>query len=230
MSTFVLVHGAFIGGYYWKNACRILRAAGHEAYAPTLTGLGERVHLSTPQVGLDTHITDIANLLIYEDLHEVVLLGVSYGGMVITGVAEQIPERISHLVYEDAVVPFNGESMLDLTPPAVRQIVDAGFQAGSDGWRHPGIGEPVSWPSEPHPWKCFTQCLSVTNPTAKLIPRTYIRHTADKGTGEFIELLLAISFERVTAGGWPVRELHEPHYASPESIARLLLELFPAAT
>jgi hypothetical protein len=146
--------------------------------------------------------------------------------MVITGVADQIPTRINHLVYADAHVPFDNEGMLDTLPPTVRQFVEAGFQSSPDGWRHPGIGQPVTWPYEPHPWKCFTQGVTVTNPAAKLLPRTYIRHTADKGPGQLMDLVLATSFERAKAGGWRIYEIDASHDA-PELDAKLLIELFP---
>src|SRR5579862_6453256 len=101
MATFVLVHGAWHGGWCWRKLTPLLRAAGHEVFAPTLTGLGERAHLATPEVGLSFHVQDVVNVLVYEDLHEVVLVGHSYGGMVITGVTGQAPERLAQLVYLD---------------------------------------------------------------------------------------------------------------------------------
>src|SRR3954452_4236427 len=110
-ATFVLVHGAWHGGWCWKRLTPLLRAAGHEVVVPTLTGLGERSHLLTPEVGLDTHIRDITAVLKYEDLHNVVLIGHSYGGMVIAGVAEEVPERIAQLVYLDAFLPDNGKAL-----------------------------------------------------------------------------------------------------------------------
>ena len=94
MATYVLVHGGWDGGWAWRGVARALRASGDEVFTPTLTGSGERVHLASPEVGLDTHIEDVANVLRYEALREVVLVGLSYGGMVITGVAERAPERI----------------------------------------------------------------------------------------------------------------------------------------
>src|SRR5262245_44258791 len=105
MATFVLVHGAWHGGWCWRKLRTMLRAAGHEVYTPTLTGLGERSHLGNAAVGLATHVRDVANVLFYEDLSSVVLVGHSYGGMVIGGVAHQAPERLAHLVYLDAFVP-----------------------------------------------------------------------------------------------------------------------------
>jgi pimeloyl-ACP methyl ester carboxylesterase len=113
MSTFVLVHGAWHGGWCYKHVARLLRQAGHEVYTPTLTGLGERAHLMNRTIDLDTHIQDIVGVIRCEELSDVVLCGHSYGGMVITGVADQLVEKIRSLVYLDAFVPENGKSMFD---------------------------------------------------------------------------------------------------------------------
>ncbi len=119
MSVFVLVHGGAHGGWCYGRVAAPLRRAGHDVYAPSLTGLGDRKHLLSLSVDLETHITDIVNLLEYENLNEIVLAGHSYGGMVITGVADRVPHRIRHLVYLDAAHPTNGESMADNTMPAL---------------------------------------------------------------------------------------------------------------
>src|SRR5580700_6619085 len=120
-ATFVLVHGAWHGGWCFARVAEILRAQGHRVFTPTLTGLGERVHLASTEITLSTHVTDIVNVVRYEDLHDVVLLGHSYGGMVISGVVEVVPERVGALVYLDAFVPENGESLLDLVPEWQRE-------------------------------------------------------------------------------------------------------------
>ena len=108
METYLIVHGGWAGGWYFKDTAKILRAAGHEVYTPTLTGIGERVHLGHPEVNLDTHIQDIVNVLEYEDLIEVILVGYSYGGMVSTGVIYRQPERIKQMIYLDGLIPENG--------------------------------------------------------------------------------------------------------------------------
>ena len=110
MATFVLVHGSWHGGWCWQKVARLLRQPGHEVYTPTLTGLGERSHLATKKSGLELHIQDILNVLEFEDLHEVVLVGHSYAGLVITGVAERAPGRVARLVYLDAFIPHAGQS------------------------------------------------------------------------------------------------------------------------
>src|SRR5215213_2484482 len=115
MSTFVLVHGSMHGGWCWKRVAPLLRAAGHDVHTPILTGPGERVHLAHSGIDLDTHIRDVLGVLEFEDLHDVVLLGHSYGTMVITGVADRAPERIAHLVYLDGVMAGEGQAALDFS-------------------------------------------------------------------------------------------------------------------
>src|SRR5262245_40465445 len=110
MATYVLVHGGGHGGWCYQRVARLLRAGGHDVYTPTLTGLGERSHLVGPNVDLDLHIRDVCELLHYEDLRDVILVGHSYGGMVITGVADRAADRVARLVYLDAATPVNGQS------------------------------------------------------------------------------------------------------------------------
>src|SRR5438477_4982586 len=120
MATFVLVPGMWLGGWAWRDVAETLRAAGHSVYPVTLTGLGERVHLGGPQVDLDTHIADVVNLLRYEDLRDVVLVGHSYAGTVITGVADEVPERSARLGYVDTWPLSEGGSHIDAQPPEAR--------------------------------------------------------------------------------------------------------------
>ncbi|MGH7860970.1 MAG: alpha/beta fold hydrolase, partial [Candidatus Dormibacteraceae bacterium] len=138
MATFVIVHGAWGGAWSWNRfIVPLLREAGHDARAVTRTGLGERSHLASPDVDLDTHVQDVVNVLFYEDLREVVLVGHSYGGMVITGVADRCPERLSRLVYLDAAVPSDGMSISDQFGPERRQeLIDRARREG-DGWLLP---------------------------------------------------------------------------------------------
>ena len=113
MTTFVLVHGAWAGAHGWRHVRTLLTAAGHDVFTPSLTGIGERVHLASPQVDLTTHVTDVVNQVVFEDLREIVLVGYSYGGVVVTGAAEHIHDRIRELVFLDAFVPSDGESAFD---------------------------------------------------------------------------------------------------------------------
>src|ERR1700744_5442514 len=117
MATFVLVHGGGHGGWCYQPVAKLLRAKGHEVYAPSMTGLADREHLMSPAIDLDMQITDIVKLLQYEDLNDVILVGHSYGGMIITGVADRATDRVGHIVYLDAAMPQNGPSLVDVAGP-----------------------------------------------------------------------------------------------------------------
>src|SRR5262249_20466701 len=134
--TFLVAHGAWSAGWAWKKMHPLMSAAGHGLITPTYTGLGEREHLASPSNDLETHIQDVLAVIKYEDLRNVVLIGHSYGGMVATGVADRARERIAQLIYLDAFVPKNGQSLLDLLPPQARQQLQDRVRAG-DGWRVP---------------------------------------------------------------------------------------------
>lgn len=137
MANYVLVHGMWHGGWCWRTVARTLRNAGHEVYTPTLTGMGERAHLISPMAGVNLHVEDVVNVVRYEDLHDVVLVGHSYGGMVITGVAGRIPERLATLVYLDAYVPTDGQSGLDLRGPEANRHTLEQVDSEGAGWRMP---------------------------------------------------------------------------------------------
>ena len=134
MALFVVAHGAWSAGWAWKKMHPLLSARGHRLITPTYTGLGERAHLARPDIDLDTHIADIVNVLEFEDLGGVNLIGHSYGGMVATGVADRARVRVAQLIYLDAFAPNDGDSVLDLLPPAAR----AQRQAGEDGFHSGG--------------------------------------------------------------------------------------------
>jgi pimeloyl-ACP methyl ester carboxylesterase len=121
MSSFLLVHGAWLGGWSWREVARILQRDGHDAFTPTLTGMGERQHLAGPSVDLETHISDILSVIEYERLDDFALVAHSYGGMVATAVADRIPERIRTLIYVDAALPEDGQAMLDLVSEKRKQ-------------------------------------------------------------------------------------------------------------
>jgi pimeloyl-ACP methyl ester carboxylesterase len=137
MATFVIVHGAWSGGHAWRWLRPLLRTAGHEVFTPTLTGLGERAHLAGAQVDLDTHIRGVLGVLEFEDLDQVVLVGHSYGGMVITGVADQAPQRLTQLVYLDAEVPTDGQCEFDLLAPEERDGYQQAATTTGQGWQIP---------------------------------------------------------------------------------------------
>src|SRR6266508_5211037 len=198
MATFVLVHGGWHGGWCWQKVIPFLEAAGHEVYAPTLTGLAERAADLSPDIGLDTHIQDVVGLLQEKNLHGVILVGHSYGGLVITGVVDAVPGRIAHLFYVDTFVPRDGESMVDVSPLVIRLLLRK--QTLGDGWRVPSQGtygvttEPDrSWVLSkvtPQPLKTLEQPLHLKNPAiVSAIPRTHIECTSG---GFFFSLMQRI--------------------------------------
>jgi len=236
MATFVLVHGAMHGGWCWKRVVPQLRAASHEVFTPTLTGLGERVHLAHPGIDLDTHIQDVLGVLAYEELRDVVLVGHSYGTMVITGVADRVPERISHLVYLDGVMAGDGQAGLDFFPTAWRVARQAQVEAEGEGWRLPppadlthwGIvaEEDVTWVRSklvPQPFKTVTQPLRLANPAGFGGPKTFIACVEAPAAGSRDAMI-----ERVRAeGGWRYRELatgHDAMITAPHQLTELLLD------
>lgn len=237
MATYVLVHAAFQGGWGWKRVAPFLRTAGHEVYTPTLTGVGERAHLATPAVDMDTHIQDVVGVLKYEDLQQVILVGHSYGGTVITGVADRAPERLAHLVYLDAQVPRDGESQMMITSVSPESLQEQA-RAEGEGWlvlpppAEPGRVGAVSqadlqWVEArrtPQPLATYQQPLRLTNELAATLPRTYILCTEGKQEGSpFVRFA-----RRAQAEGWRYRELATGHYApitAPGEVADLLLEL-----
>ena len=141
MTTYVLVHGAWGGSYGWTAFANLLRADGHNVFTPSLTGLGERTHLGGPDVNLSTHVTDVENVFKYEGLSDVVLVGHSYGGMVVTGVAGRVPQLIGHLVYSDAFLPRDGQSCFDLGGAGGRE------KASIDGWKVASMGPTIENPT-----------------------------------------------------------------------------------
>jgi pimeloyl-ACP methyl ester carboxylesterase len=218
MATFVLVHGGHAGGWQWREVAAGLEAAGHTALRPTLTGLGERAHLAGPGVGLDTHLRDVLNVLAYEELHEVILAGHSYGGLVITGVAERAPERLRHLVYLDAFVPRDGESLRDLLaaalgPAAVAQV-EAQVRGAGGGWRLPRPPADSDGAPNPRatdqPYATFTQPVAVRSPAAAALPRTYVLCT-ERPPGWPFAPVLAAAAARARASGWGYHELPTGH-------------------
>jgi pimeloyl-ACP methyl ester carboxylesterase len=231
MATFVVVHGAWGGAWSWNRfVVPLLRAAGHEVYAVTLTGLGERAHLASPEVDIDTHVQDVVNALFYEDLREVILVGHSYGGKVITGVADRCPERLAQLVYLDAMVPSldepgGGARLQELVARAERE---------GDGWRVPpgpmqadDPPEIVAWAQprrNPQPLKTMTQPLTLTRGETAL-PRAFVYCSAGKAP----DSPQAQRAARLKADGrWRYFELdtgHNLHYSAPRETVQILLEL-----
>lgn len=178
VSTFVLVHPAWFGGWCWKKVVPALRAAGHTVHTPTLTGLGERAHLAAAEVGLSTHIADVVSALVFEDLDAVTLVGSSSGGTVVTAVADRVPERIERVVYLDAFAPADGQSTSDLVAPDRWAAMEHLVAAEGDGWLLPRFS--------PAPWEQFvSNAWEVANAddVEWLVPRlrpTPIRHFTER--------------------------------------------------
>ncbi|AOS45405.1 Pyrethroid hydrolase [Lacunisphaera limnophila] len=224
-TVLVSVHGAWAGGWQMKKVAPILEAQGWKVYRPSLPGLGEHYPRATPDIGLNDHIDDIVNLILFEDLHDIILLGHSYGGMVITGVADRIPGRIRRLVYLDAFLPTDGESLMSLRPRQgdmdLEKMTKDGFIIPT--WVQPDRPLPRD---VPHPLKTFTDAISLKNPAAAQVPATYIL-TVDPGKSPETDTFYASS-ERARARGWPVIIMeadHVPNWRKPAETAALLLGL-----
>lgn len=226
MATYVLVHGGWDGGWAWRVVANQLQAAGHAVFTPTLTGSGERVHLASPTLDLSTHVLDIVNVLHYEDLHDVILVGFSYSGMVITGVAEQAPERLRQLIYLDAFVPQDGESLNDLIGPGLAAFFVERAQTMGDGWRVPHLPPNTDRRTDVL-LNVAPQPLTVRNPLAARLPHTYVLFTAKAPDNPFTAILAGVA-ARVRTAGWRYRELATDHFPlldQPQAVADLLLEL-----
>jgi pimeloyl-ACP methyl ester carboxylesterase len=194
MTTYVLCHGAWSGGWGYRRVAKIIRAAGHEVFIPTYTGVGERSHLATPEVNLETHIQDVQGVIKWERLEEFVLVGHSYGGMVITGVADREYKKISRIVYLDAFLPQDGQCLNDLTKPAQSEHMFNLANEQGDGWRVPrpdgSIANTVSaddraWIvslSSAQPLATFTQKLNLTGNHLKIAEKVYVLATERKET------------------------------------------------
>lgn len=232
MAIFVLVHGGGHGGWCFQPLARVLRDGGHDVYTPTLTGLGERSHLFRAGVDLDCHVTDIVALLHYEDLRDAILVGHSYGGMVITGAADRAADRVGHRVYLDAKEPRDGQSLVDVSGPfmvAARKdsrIVDGVEMClfpSDDTLPFYGVvdRETLEWMRErltPHPWRCFEQPLVLTNPAAlQAIPQSHISTTAFMPLRN-VERLRERSDGRV----WDIDTGHDLMLTEPRAVAEML--------
>jgi pimeloyl-ACP methyl ester carboxylesterase len=244
MAAYVLVGGGWLGGWCWQKVARRLREDGHDAYPATLTGLGERVHLASPQVNLETHITDVVNLIEFEDLHDVVLLGHSYGGLVVTGAADRIPDRISCLVYLDTTPLPDGGMLIEKFPPDLRKRTEEQVQEElGEGWKFPvpppeelanmasleGVDEDhlrlLYSRATPQPIDTYTQPLRLTNPTREALPKLGIlcSFSLDQ-VQEMIATGNPLSRE-MASPNWRFVELptgHYPMFSRPDDLAAVL--------
>ena len=245
MSTYVLVPGAWLGGWSWQPVAAQLRAQGHHVYPVTLTGLGERSHLASPEVDLDTYIADVVNLIEFEDLRDVVLVGHSYAGLVVTAVADRIPERISVLAYLDSGPVPDGAAYLDMQPPPAKELIERLAEESGDGWRIPmpsweelegvlgasldGLGQDersrMRERAVAQPMRTWTQPVSLKNPAreqlSKLLitcsfPLAQVRQMIADGHPWFAELASPQwSFLELPTGHWPM-------FTEPGRLADLL--------
>ena len=233
MATFVLVHGAWQGGWCWTRVASCLRRSGHDVFTPTLTGLGERAHLFAPDTDLDTHIRDVLGVLECEELSDIVLCGHSYGGMVITGVADRAPERVRSLVYLDALVPADGQTVLDLLPAESATGLEESARSSPTGFRvPPAPAEAFAVNTEDRPWvdrrcvdhplKAFEQPIRLEDRWKRVGRYVYIHATGwSPGIGKPF-------FERARQEeGWQTLSLdcgHDVMIDRPEDLTRILID------
>ena len=233
MATYVLVHGGGHGGWCYQRVAQRLRTSGHDVYTPTMTGLGERSHLLRPDIDLDLHIRDIVAVLHYEDLRDVILVGHSYGGMVITGVADRASDRIGRLVYLDAATPVNGQSLVDVAGPVIEAVRPDGrvvdgielvlLPSPAAGMLY-GVTDPddLAWMADRltgHPWKCFEQKLELTNEAALwAIPQYHIVCTSTLATRDRDLVATARAEDRL----WDIDTGHDLMITEPDAVAELL--------
>jgi pimeloyl-ACP methyl ester carboxylesterase len=231
-ATFLVCHGAWSAGWAWKKMHPLMAAAGLRLVTPTYTGLGERAHLANPSIDLETHIEDILNVIKYEDLRDIVLVGHSYGGMVATGVADRARDRVAQLIYIDAFVPDVGESLLDLLPGSEPQRMRELAKAG-DGWRVPPNPTPPDTPPADLEWlterrvdmpiKCFEMKLRLNGGNLTL-PRSYIYATRASPVDAFGPFAKRARSE----AGWRYHEIdasHSPNVTAPEALMSLLQKI-----
>jgi len=223
-NTYVLLHGAWGGGWDWRHVDDLLTADGNKVFRATLTGQGERSHLASTNIDLNTHIQDVVNLIVWENLHEVVLVGHSYGGMVITGVADRIPDRIKQIVYLDALLPENGESVRTAIPDrGARQKV-------TDGYILPAwvTGNPPPPHDVPMPALTFSQPITLTNQAiAAKVPAVYIL-TVDAGKAAQEDGFYKF-YQRAEGRGWPVEIMEGDHNVQRSHVKELVQLLEKAA-
>ncbi|MGB2115913.1 MAG: alpha/beta fold hydrolase [Porticoccaceae bacterium] len=216
--TYVLVHGMTGGGWDWKLIDNLLSEDGHEVYRPTLTGLGERMHLEHPDINLSTHILDIVNLIKFEQLENIILVGHSYGGMVITGVMNELPEKIQYAFFLDALVPDHGMSAMDVAGKYINFPTKNGLAYP------PWLDNKQIFPRDlPHPVKTLTEKVVFNNKVAKKLPATYINFTPQSLIKR--ERSINSSWKRAEKRGWVVKTLdsdHNAHRSNPEALKKLL--------
>lgn len=220
--TYVLVHGASGGGWDWQVIDQLLSDEGHIVYRATLTGLGERAHLANPAINLTTHIDDVANLILFEGLDQVILVGHSYGGMVITGVMDRLPEHIKQVFFLDAFVPGDGMAAVDLWGDLSEHKIKDGLVYFS--WLDSSNPVPGDTPQS---LKTLTESVSFKDPKALALPVTYLPFVAGPAQAK-VRSTMDQSWKRAVSRGWTIRTLESDHNAQrshPRELADLLLEV-----
>ena len=233
MTTFVLVHGAWSGAHGFHKVRRLLADWGHDVFTPSLTGIGERAHLLSPLIDLTTHVHDVVNVVLYEDLDEIVLVGFSYGGMVTSGAVAHIGDRIRELVYLDAFVPSDGDNVAALSGRPRPQALSVDQE-----WLVPPLSrsfdDPVeeAWQSArrgPHPARCFTEAVRLTRPLEEQpFGLTYIKATDDGREAPGGEAFWAAAERANSSDRWKYFEIATTHMVAsnrPEELSRMLLQL-----
>jgi pimeloyl-ACP methyl ester carboxylesterase len=228
MATFVFIHNGFAGGWVWNDVALFLRDKNHRVYAPTLTGLADRAHLATPQTDLNDHIRDIVDLIECEGIKDIILVASSWGGMVATGVAESLSDRISHLVYIDSLIPESGQSWLELLPPQFSDHIKTIVDKDGDGWRIPVYrSDAPRWTD--HPFKSVIQPVILKNTSALKIPRTFIHCTGKPVDYHYgMTPCIARHAKRARRNNWGYFELKTVHLAMlsrPKELSEILLGL-----
>ncbi len=220
--TYVLVHGGWGGGWTFQALDRQLSARGHTVYRPTLTGLGERVHLASEQTSLSTHIQDVINTIEFEQLSDIILVGHSYGGMVISGVADSVPARIRRLVYVEGLVPDDGESVLDVHASAAARFDN--LRRGDVIW-HPAYQPDAAGPQPvPQPWRTVTDKIQLSSAGSQL-PGLYVL-TVEAGQTASQDAFFPQA-QRARKRGWKVVELegdHNIHRSKPDALLKVLID------
>lgn len=225
-NTYVIVHGAWGGGWDWRAVDSLLTQDGNKVQRVTLTGLGERHHLASPEIGLYTHIEDVVNAILWENLHDVVLVGHSYGGMVITGVADRIPERIKRLVYVDALLPDSGESVFSMRGPDTARSNELAQLRRGDYLVPVWVQDTTVIPRDvPQSLKTFSDTLRLVNPARKNVAATYILTYEPQIVPDPFQRYA----DRAAARGWPVLKMVSNHVVERTHRAELvtLLERIP---
>jgi len=232
VSAYLLIHGAWHGGWCWRRVATTLRSCGHEVYTPTLTGLGERAHLATPEIDLETHTRDVLGVLTYSDLKDVTLVGHSYGGMVITAVAEHASSRLTRLIYVDAQVPQNNQSLASLAQPAAVTDILEKARIYGEGWRVPPLPldklgitaqEDIQWVRSKlvdQPIRTLFQPARLPNECAESMQRTYV-YCSKPPLGFFEQFA-----KRAQEEGWPYYDLptgHDAMITAPDELSNILL-------